>query len=215
MSDIIRHATSRGRFYETPLGLFPSVTTVLSSVPNPSLDAWRQSVGNEKADQISRMASNRGTRLHAYCESVLLTGQGTKLDLIDKASFKGIDSILSEIKPIAVEKFVYSGDLKVAGAFDLFGKFRSKLCILDFKTSRREKFQGEFDSYWIQTSAYATMLYDLYGIKVEDLCVVMQLDGETNVFWEKTENWIGEFRKIRNQFTYDEEELWHEIKQNQ
>jgi hypothetical protein len=79
---IIQHNTSKGRFYETPHGLFPSVTTVLSSLPSPELDAWRERVGREQADLISKRATDRGSRLHAYCESILKKEEPKKLDIL-------------------------------------------------------------------------------------------------------------------------------------
>lgn len=212
---ITQHNLSKGRFYETPHGIFPSVTTVLSSVPNPYLDEWRKRVGEAEAERISKSATNKGTRFHAYCESVLKKEIPAKLDIFDRANFKGIDPVLARIKPIAIEKFCYSVDLKVAGSMDCFCKLDSKLCVLDFKTSRHEKFDGEFDSYWMQTSSYANMLFDRYGILVDDLCIVMQLDGETRIFWEKASKWIDQFREIRNNFQYNEQEILDEINQHQ
>lgn len=204
-----------GRFYETPHGIFPSVTTVLSSVPNPHLDAWRERMGEQEANRVSKRATDRGTRFHAYCESVLKNEIPAKLDIFDRASFKGIDPILARIKPLAIEKFCYSRDLRVAGSMDCFCKLDGKFAVLDFKTSNHEKFDGEFDPYWMQTSAYTNMLYDQYSIKVEDLCIVMQFDGDTRIFWEKASNWENKFREIRNNYKYDEQEILDEIKQHQ
>jgi hypothetical protein len=105
-------------------------------------------------------------------------------------------------------------ELEVAGSMDCFCKLDKKLCVLDFKTASREKFNGEFDSYWIQTYAYANMLKDRHGIEVEDLCIVMQFDGDTRIFWEKASNWKDKFKTIRDQFTYNEQEIKDEIQKN-
>lgn len=212
---IIRHDTSYGRFYSTPDGLFPSVTTVLSSIPNPQLDQWRQRVGEEQAAKISLRATQRGSRLHAYCESILKKETPLKLDPFDRAWFCGIDSVLEKINPIAIEKTLYTTDLEVAGTLDCFCKIDGKLCVLDFKTANNMKMPGEFDSYWLQTSVYANMLKNRYDIDVDHLCIVMQSEGETGVFWENSSKWISRFREIRESFTFDKERILHEINKNQ
>ena len=54
-----------GRRYRTPGGnVYPSITTVLGSIENKELDAWRERVGEEFANQTSRYAAGRGTRVH-------------------------------------------------------------------------------------------------------------------------------------------------------
>lgn len=199
-TEIKRLDTPNGRFYETPHGIFPSVTTVLSSLSSDSLDEWKKAVGDDVARKICENAARRGTRLHDYCEKYLKKEDLPKLDIFDREEFKGIEKTLDLIKPIAIEKFVYSPILKVAGSLDCFCKFSGKICVLDFKTASREKFDGEFDSYWMQTAAYAQCLYDQYGIEVEDLCIVMQFEGTTKIFWSKKSLWIEKFREVRNQF---------------
>ena len=45
--------TPTGRFYKTPEGnLYPSVTTVLGSIPSPELDAWILAVGKVEASKM-------------------------------------------------------------------------------------------------------------------------------------------------------------------
>lgn len=212
---IVRHDTKLGRFYQTPDGLFPSVTTVLSSLPNPGIEEWKARVGEVEANRISYRATQRGSRLHAYCESILKKEDPLKLDPFDKEWFKGIDRILTRINPIAIEKTLYTTDLKVAGTLDCFCKMDRKLCVLDFKTASYMKMPGEFDSYWLQTAVYANMLKNRYDIDVDHLCIVMQSNGETEVFWENASKWIDQFREIRNEYTYNEEEIKHEIQKNQ
>lgn len=212
---IQRCDTPFGRFYLTPDGYFPSVTTVLSSIPNPHIEAWRDSMGHESADLYTKRAAARGTRMHAYCEAVLLKQDLPKLDPFDRHFMKGLDQVLSEIKPIAVEKFAYSKDLKVAGAIDCICKFRNKICILDFKTASKQKFDGEFDSYWMQTAAYANMIEDQFDIKIDDLCIVMQSEQTTDVFWQKRNIWEDQFREIRRSYVFDQDQVIKFVEENQ
>ena len=61
------------RFYENEGVYYPSVTTVLGAY-QPTVDfltEWRKRVGNEEADKVSYVASERGTRFHELCEKYL------------------------------------------------------------------------------------------------------------------------------------------------
>lgn len=212
---IQRHDTSLGRFYSTPDGIFPSVTTVLSSIPNPGLDDWKKSIGEEKAKIYSLRASQRGTRMHEYCESVLKKETPKALDIFDRAWFKGLDSVLERIEPIAIEKTLYTTELEVAGTLDCFCRLDGKFCILDFKTASSMKLPGMFDSYWIQTSVYANMLKNRFNIDISNLCIVMQSDGETSIFWETADKWLSQFKEIRQSYKYDKQEVLDEIRKHQ
>ena len=66
--DLKSVTTEDGRLYETPTGQrYPSVTTVLSAYNKKAIFEWRQRVGEEQANRISRKASGRGTKLHTIC----------------------------------------------------------------------------------------------------------------------------------------------------
>jgi hypothetical protein len=64
------------RFYEVTenktsnvVGLFPSITTVLSGTSDKSsLVAWRERIGEVEADRISKLSLNRGTVMHRLIE---------------------------------------------------------------------------------------------------------------------------------------------------
>ena len=58
-----------GRYYETPDGDFPSVTTILSNTTyKPWLEKWKQRVGEEEAARISKIATDRGEAVHSFAE---------------------------------------------------------------------------------------------------------------------------------------------------
>ena len=62
------------RFYQVSegqdvVGLFPSITTVLSGTSDKTgLEEWRKRVGEEEADRISKLSMNRGTVMHRLIE---------------------------------------------------------------------------------------------------------------------------------------------------
>lgn len=205
MTQLERIDSPSGRFYKTPEGLFlPSVTTILAQIPNPGLDAWRKAVGEEKAAEIGRKAAARGTKLHQFCEDYL-NQLDPKLDAFDKFAYNGLIPELNRIEPIAIEEQSYSIKLRVAGTMDCLGYYTNsagqrKLCIIDFKTTSGLKHDGEFDSYWLQCSAYAAMVFEHRGLIVQDLLIIMQdcAAGENRVFEAKTKDWLPKFKALRN-----------------
>ena len=56
------------RFYVTPKGYYPSITTVLSDRNKKGLFEWRKRVGEDVANHIARKAASRGTKVHHMCE---------------------------------------------------------------------------------------------------------------------------------------------------
>ena len=52
------------RFYEVDGKAYPSITTVLGSLPKPGLDKWRESVGEEAAKWEMNRAARRGCLLY-------------------------------------------------------------------------------------------------------------------------------------------------------
>lgn len=199
--EIVQLNTPYGRFYQTPDGVFPSVTSVLSTANSPGLDAWRESVGHDVAEKIAKKAAATGTRLHSYCEDYL-KGLNPKLDIFDSQIFKSINYHLDLINPVLIEKPLWSKRLRVAGTIDCFGTYNKKLSIIDFKTSRQEKWPGEFDTYWMQTAAYASMIEEHTGRKISNLVIIMQNTslGQTNIFSQDADDWIHKFEELRSQF---------------
>ena len=196
--------TPSGRFYKTPEGfLYPSVTTILGTIPNPELQKWIDSIGKEEASKVSKRATTNGTRLHDFCENYLL-GNNPQLDIFQKDSYGNLPKILDQITPIALEKMTYSNKLRAAGTLDCLGVYKGKYHIIDWKTTSKLKHDGEFDTYWLQVSAYAMMIYEHTGIFVNDLMIVMQdlVSSETRIFTAKTVDWLPKFIEIRNKLTF-------------
>ncbi len=192
-----------GRFYKTPCGfLYPSITTILSQIPNPELEQWKASIGEEKAKEISTKATTNGTKLHTYCEDYL-THKNPKLDFFDKQSYNGLSTVLDMVTPVMLESSAFSHKARVAGTFDCVGYYKDKLYVIDWKTTSKIKHDGQFDNYWLQTAAYSMMIYETYNILIPNLLIVMQniSDGETYVFTSTAQKWIPRFIKIRKSIT--------------
>lgn len=61
------------RFYEVDgFGVFPSVTTVLSTTGDKSgIERWKKRVGQDEAERIAREATDRGSVMHKHLEIYL------------------------------------------------------------------------------------------------------------------------------------------------
>lgn len=196
LPDIPADTTPNGRFYHTEIGTFPSITTVLGSLPKPELDAWYEREGEEKCNKIKNQAASRGTKLHEICEDYLLgklkKGYQYLPDQLER--FKNLkpylDANLSEIR--AVEAPLYSKYLGVAGRTDLIAVWNGRLSIVDYKTSRWVKSVEDISGYLTQAAAYSLMFEERTGIPVPGIVIAMMVDDreEPLIFQESRNKWI-------------------------
>ena len=71
-ADLKTETKESGRTYLDPDGhAYPSITTVLSILSRDAILAWRNRVGEEEANRISRIASQRGTKVHNVIEKYI------------------------------------------------------------------------------------------------------------------------------------------------
>ena len=179
------------RFYKVPnedefLKLV-SITSVTSHWSREKFAKWRKKVGEEKANEITRKATARGTDMHSMTEHYLLNEDlpkvapmGDMLFKIAKPTLKKIDNIHS------LEGSLYSKELGVAGTVDCIAEYEGELAVIDFKTSKAPKPREWIDGYFVQAAAYACMYYELTGIAVKKLVIIMACeDGECVVYEER------------------------------
>lgn len=199
---LTRIDTPEGRFYDTPSGKkYPSVTTVTGFKSKDSILEWRNKVGHEEANKISKRASLRGTQIHTLCEDYLL-GKPVQPSIFDQEIFSSIIPHLDKIDNIhALESPLYSHHLQVAGTVDCIAEYEGKLSVIDFKTSAKIKQRDWITGYFLQTSAYAVAFEELTGIPVGYMTIIMGVDNEKPlIFKEKRSTWIGEFKKLRQEY---------------
>jgi genome maintenance exonuclease 1 len=194
-----------GRRYKTPEGkMYPSVTTVLSVQKNPYLEEWKAKVGEKDANDISRRAANKGSKVHLACESYILgkTMEWSMFDAEPKEDFQAFLPVLADISEVhAIEQRMCSDKLEVAGTVDLVCKLQGKMCILDWKTSGRYKSREEISSYFMQCAAYSLFFFEHTGIIIPDIVIAMTIrDHGLVIFREKVLDWIPKFIALRNQF---------------
>jgi len=172
------------RYYALPNGsAVPSVTTILdktkSKESREALDKWRKAVGAERAQQITTEAANRGTRMHSYLESYILSDEMKPLPSNPYAHpswFMAAEVILNGL--CNVDEFwgsevpVYYSGL-YAGTTDCVGVWKKKPAIIDFKQSNKVKKIEYISDYFIQLSAYAQAHNATHGTDIDCGVIMM------------------------------------------
>ena len=184
------------RLYETPEGKrYPSVTAVLGRMTDKSaLDAWKKRVGDEEAARVSARAATRGTNVHTMCENYVL---GNEIDMSmphNMMVFRQIKMILDEKVDMirATECTLFSDHLKIAGTCDLIADYDGRLSIIDYKTSSKLKRKEWIEGYFLQASLYAYMLWEMTGIHVKDIVIIIGVDDslDAQVFVERPQRYL-------------------------
>jgi genome maintenance exonuclease 1 len=181
---ISRESVEGKRLYATPDGSkVPSVTTILDKTkPEESriaLANWRKAVGEQKAQQITTEAANRGTRMHKYLEdyvkgetlreSVTNPYAQQSLDMARIVIDKGFPKI-NEVWGVEVP--LYFPGL-YAGTTDCCGVHDGDEAILDYKQTNKPKKREYIDDYFIQLAAYATAHNEVHGTGIRKGVILM------------------------------------------
>ncbi len=159
---------------------FPSITSMLGkTTPEEkrlSLENWRNSVGAERADQISNEATTNGTAVHLLIE-LFLGGQTineTEFTEQQLKSFKSLKGYLKKIDEVwGQEVALFSRTLKIAGRCDCIGVYKGKPSILDWKTSSKIKNESMIEDYKYQLAFYARAHNEMFGTNIEHGVVLM------------------------------------------
>lgn len=177
------------RFYRVPSGkLYPSITSVTSFYGRKKFIEWRKKVGNEEADRITRIATDRGTKFHDIVEKYLLNQNVDDFKPLPNTKFLFLAAkpYLDRINNIhALEKSLYSDYLGLAGRVDCIAEYDGELAIIDFKTSNKIKPEEWIENYFVQEVAYACMYYEMTGIPVKKLITIMVANNGECFVYEK------------------------------
>lgn len=204
------------RRYRVPNGLlYPSQSSVVGETQDKSfLEVWRKRVGDKEADRISAHAAERGTAVHLLSELYLTADDS--FDLVKRktmpdalANFNAIQRQLGYVSDVrAIELQMYTNKLRIAGTADLIAKWRGKLCIIDYKTSRRVKTREWIDHYFMQAAGYAVMWEEHTGEKIDELVILMAVDGqkECSVFVDEVPKNLKLLKEARLKF-YEKHKL--------
>ena len=199
------------RFYKTPVGYsYPSVTSVTGILAKDGILAWRQRIGEEKADQITKAATSRGNEVHRLAELYLKNELFSQEKLFDEPKsnsyqmFESLSEVLDQNVGMvrAIEAPLYSHNLRVGGRVDLIAEWDGELAVIDFKTSSKPKKEQWIDNYFMQSSAYAQMFEELTEITINKIVIAVALENlGTQVFIKRPSDYIQQFIDLRK--TYD------------
>lgn len=198
------------RFYTTPDGeKYPSITTILGSGPKPWLDAWKASLGKEKADKETQRCADRGTSLHDMVEKYLKNVEDPT-DGHDRANVGLFNQIKMQLRSRvgeirAQEIPLYSHTLKVAGRVDCVAEYDGRLAIIDFKTANQVKTEDMIEDYFLQCTAYAIMYYEMYGVPIDDIVVIIAVEKSMMplVFKREIFDYVPKLQERINQYYAD------------
>ena len=167
----------------------PSVTSILdltkSEEDKAALANWRER--NKDADQITKEASSRGSKMHSFLESYLLNRENLSF-FDDNEQYKkmakviidkGLTNRLEEIW--GVECTLYYPK-KYAGTCDLVGIYSGRETIIDFKQANKLKKIEYIDSWFLQTAAYSLAHNFVHNSNITS-CVILVCTVD-NVFQE-------------------------------
>lgn len=199
------------RYYKIPddgeLLKLVSITSVISHFNRQIFLDWRKKIGEKEADKITKSATSRGTDMHTLVEKYLYnTLELPSVQPLSEFLFKISKSELNKINNIyALEGAMYSKYLGIAGTVDCIAEFDGELAIIDFKTSKKPKPREWIEHYFVQCMAYACMLYEITGIIVKKLVIIMACEnGECVVYEERDkEKYIKLLTKYIREFVRD------------
>jgi genome maintenance exonuclease 1 len=171
---------------ESELLKLVSITSVTSHKNRQFFANWRKKIGEEKADKITRQATSRGTDMHTLTEYHLKNEELPQVQPLSEFLFKIAKPDLNRINNIhALEGSMYSKVLGIAGTVDCIAEFDGELAIIDFKTSKKPKPVEWIEHYFVQCMAYGCMLYELTGLQVKKLVIIMACENGECVVYEE------------------------------
>lgn len=168
------------RFYVTPGGTLPGVTTILGDTKPDSeraaLEKWKaENPGNTDA-------IDRGNWLHQQIESFLKSGTEPPEDSQHIGFWQSIKPVLETVElPILIESAIWVHN-QYAGTLDCLAICDGMLTLLDWKTSGKPKEEAYVLDYMLQAGAYANavnwMYGEFYGLEVSQAKIAVALDGQ-------------------------------------
>ena len=203
------------RYYSVPdedeLLKLVSITSVTSHFNKEIFINWRKKVGDQEADRITKAATSRGTDMHTLTEHYLKNDDLPTVQPISDFLFKIAKGELNKIDNIhALEGSLYSKELGIAGTVDCIAEYNGELAIIDFKTSKKPKPRDWVEHYFVQCMAYGCMLYEVTGISVKKLVIIMACENGECVIYEEYDKakYIKLLGKYIRKFVRDKLELY-------
>ena len=210
--ELEKKETNGIRLYHLPNGEWvPSITSVTSFYNRQIFVKWRQRVGLEEANRITKRATARGTDFHQVCQDYLENKELNWDDYqpLTKIMFIHAKPYLDKINNIhAIERTLYSQYYGLAGRVDCIAEYEGELAVIDFKTSDKIKPEEWIENYFVQEMFYAAAYYEITEIPIKKLITLMVTpSGEVKVFDKRNK---GDYIKLL--VRYIKEFAHHSIK---
>ena len=148
------------RLYDVNGARLPSVTTILGKTKDQQfIKDWKAKVGEQEAERIKNLSSNRGTAMHKFLEHHI-TGVGyddlTAIGQEAKAmAEKVIDVGLTPVEEYYGSEVMLHYPGLYAGSTDLVCVHNGMDTVVDFKQANRPKREDWIEDYFMQIGAYA------------------------------------------------------------
>ncbi len=190
LDEISAVTTDTGRFYESPEGRYPSVTTVTGWEKRKFFAKWRK---NNRME--SRRVLDRGNCLHESIEEYLNNEEQYLYEdcgIENKVLFDQIKPLLEKIDNIhALEVPLWSSTLKLAGRVDCVAEYNGKLSIIDFKGATRAKREKDINNYFAQGCAYSIMWQERTETPIDQIVILISSeDGIAQEFIKPVNNYV-------------------------
>ena len=205
-------ATKMQAFYEAnPYGerKYYGVTKVLSETKSEedkaSLQAWRDKVGEEKAEAILQESLSIGNSLDMMIEKYLAGTLGDIKQYKDEPGLKlfyQMKPVLENIDTIGLQIHMYSDKYKIQGYLDCIGVKNGVLTMIDFKNSRSRKSEKYIRDYFLQASIYCLLIHEMTGIVIKDIMIILGIRDSfsTQIATAKLKDYIVEAKERISKF---------------
>jgi len=206
------------RLYDVNGDRLPSVTTILGKTKDQQfIKDWKAKVGEQEAERIKNLSSNRGTAMHKFLEQYILgVGYDDLTELGQKA--KTMANKIMEVGLAPVEEY-YGSEVTLyypglyAGSTDLVCTHNGKDTVVDFKQANRPKRKEWIEDYYLQIAAYCMAHDYVHNSQIEQgiimVCTPDLYYQEFTVSGANLRSWKHKFLKrldMYHELKFDEKE---------
>ena len=201
---------TKKRVYQTPDGeTLPSVTTILGATKDmTAINEWRDRVGHDKANQITKEASGVGTAMHSNLERFLVgiqrqPGNNPVHVQANKMADVIIENALQYVDEVwAMEQSLYFPGL-YSGTTDLVAVYKGNPSVCDYKQTNKPKKAEWVDDYYIQLVAYIMAHNEVYGTDIREGHIFM---CSRDLQYQQFDLWPADFNKWQDEWLKKVEE---------
>lgn len=177
------------RFYQTPKGYLPSVTTILGATKpdsqKESLTIWRENLRVEleaqgaSEDEIQKAlmaGATRGTYIHSLVENYVEHDELPDLEQIPEEYQGYWTSIFPLVLSLEEYRMIECNTwhtLGYAGTLDALGLYEGQLTLCDWKTSSKFKKKDWILDYFLQLAAYTAALNERFQCNIKQAFLVL------------------------------------------